>query len=74
MRIIIILIAIISIILFYRLMQIEGWVPYKSYPFGNWSTAPNSQVYYVSYRYRKPLYWPYKYKSYNPLIHNRHLE
>ena len=74
MKIVLILIVILLSILICRYNNIESWAPYKSCPFGNWRTAPNSQVYYVQHRYRKPLYWPYKYKSSYPIDHYRHLE
>ena len=68
------LIVIIIVILVCRNMQIEGWVPYKSCPFGNVEVAPDSQVYYVRYIYRKPLYWPFKFNSSYPIKHKRHFE
>jgi hypothetical protein len=60
--------------LLYRCKYTEGWVPYKNCPFGNWESAPNSQVYYVQNRYRKPYEWPWTFESSYPVKHQRHFE
>lgn len=74
MKTILLLILVIISILIYKYMLLEEWVPYRTCPFGNIETAPNSQVYYVNNRYRKPLYWPFKYNSSYPMKHKRHLD
>lgn len=74
MKLIILLIIAIIVILVCRNMNKEGWVPYKSCPFGNVEMAPNSQIYYIRRRYRKPLYWPFKFNSSYPIQHKRHFE
>lgn len=55
----------------YTTKNIEGWIPYKQCPFGNWESAPNSQVYYVQKRYRKPYQYPWTFHSSYPLPHQR---
>ena len=52
--------------------QIEAWVPYKQCPFGNWECAPDTQVYYLHNRYRKPYQYPWTFESSYPVVHQRH--
>lgn len=73
--VLIIIVVIICVLIYrYKYNNIEPWVVYSECPLGNKEIAPNSQVFYLKNRYRKPYDWPTTFESSYPIVHQRHHE